>query len=368
MTKRISGRLAAIIAVCCLLLTMFSFTASAEGGGTLTYQASSVAEGVGVDLIKIGSIENGNIVFDPPFSFVNVERLTDGNSSEAMDAAMEIADIVRDFDEYMESAQLQRLNYEGAAHWKSIETDAVYIIIQHDGQGKCKIQPSVFTSPMIVDGEVINDLTVRAKLENNADLTLAGSVVVNKLGYKDKKLPGAKFSFWEKIYYTDEENLPDEDEVEFGEDYYGPFYWRQLGEILETDENGQIMIESLPIGTYRFIEVEAPDGYLLDESAHEFDITQFSTVNVENGLYITDGRTMKIKNEVDINNPPDDYYSEGGGDEPPPPPSGGGDGEVHLTGDDIVKYVGIGVIVVLSLGAIILLVILGGKREKKDKK
>lgn len=368
MIKRNSGRLAAVIAVICMLLTMFSFSASAESG-TVTYLGNSVGEGAGLYLIRIGSIADGSIVMDEPFAQVDLKPLEDGYSYEAMETAELISDIVMDHEEYIAAARLERMNMDGNAVWHNVESDAVYIIIQADGFSKCKITSSVFTSPMIVDGEVLRDVEIAGKIANNADLHLSGSVVVNKLGYKDKRLPGARFTFWEKIYYTNDDVFPEN--VEFGEDYYGKFYWKQLGDELETNENGQIIIEELPQGTYRFIETGAPEGYLLDESAHEFEITDYSVVSVENGIYVTEGTTLNIDNSVDLDNPPDEYTADGGGEEPPPEDSDApvviDDGKPQLTGDDIVKYVGIAAIVILSLGAIILLVVLGGKRDKKNK-
>ena len=42
----------------------------------------------------------------------------------------------------------------------------------------------------------------------------------------------------------------------------------------ETDENGVITFEKLPYGTYFYKESRAPKGYLIDETPHEFSITE----------------------------------------------------------------------------------------------
>ena len=44
------------------------------------------------------------------------------------------------------------------------------------------------------------------------------------------------------------------------------------------------------------------------------------------------------------------------------------DKTVEITGDDIVKYIAIGGIVMASLVLVIILIVVGGKNKKKDKK
>lgn len=41
-----------------------------------------------------------------------------------------------------------------------------------------------------------------------------------------------------------------------------------------TDENGEVMFEALPYGTYYYREYEAPEGYILDSTPYEFSITE----------------------------------------------------------------------------------------------
>mgnify|MGYP004571721559 CR=1 FL=1 len=43
--------------------------------------------------------------------------------------------------------------------------------------------------------------------------------------------------------------------------------------VIETDENGQIILEKLMPGTYYIREVKAPDGYVLDMELHEINIS-----------------------------------------------------------------------------------------------
>lgn len=41
-----------------------------------------------------------------------------------------------------------------------------------------------------------------------------------------------------------------------------------------TDSNGKIVVENLPIGKYKFIEKEAPSGYILNTEEHFFEIKE----------------------------------------------------------------------------------------------
>lgn len=43
--------------------------------------------------------------------------------------------------------------------------------------------------------------------------------------------------------------------------------------VLETDEKGEASVEGLPLGKYRLVEIEAPNGYVLDETAKEIELT-----------------------------------------------------------------------------------------------
>ncbi len=49
---------------------------------------------------------------------------------------------------------------------------------------------------------------------------------------------------------------------------------------LETNENGQIVVDKLKPGKYQFIETKAPDGYELDETPVEFNIVEGQTADV----------------------------------------------------------------------------------------
>jgi LPXTG-motif cell wall-anchored protein len=69
--------------------------------------------------------------------------------------------------------------------------------------------------------------------------------------------------------------------------------------ILTTDENGEASVEGLPLGKYHLVEVEAPYGYVLDETEKAFELTyqdDHTAVVYENAKF-TDER---VKTELSI--------------------------------------------------------------------
>lgn len=119
------------------------------------------------------------------------------------------------------------------------------------------------------EGYVLNETKHRIELNSdnlNPKITIKnfkhGSIVINKIdGDTEKPLSGAEFEL------RDSEG--------------------NLVETLVSDENGQAGIGSLPQGKYTIKETKAPEGYLLDETIHEVEITS-DNLNLE----------LEIENEL----------------------------------------------------------------------
>lgn len=60
----------------------------------------------------------------------------------------------------------------------------------------------------------------------------------------------------------------------------------QVGEAY-TDEHGEVLFENLRYGKYTYREFKAPEGFVLDETMHTFEITK-------NGVTITETRTNEV--------------------------------------------------------------------------
>lgn len=113
---------------------------------------------------------------------------------------------------------------------------------------------------------------------------------MNKRGDNKEPLAGATFSFQSKIYYNNTESIPDN--TEKGSDAQGNYYWKSYGSDLTTNAQGQIVIKKLPFGTYRFIETQAPIGYVLDSTPREFTLSNHGSVKLENDRYIRRAGTI----------------------------------------------------------------------------
>lgn len=54
------------------------------------------------------------------------------------------------------------------------------------------------------------------------------------------------------------------------------WYWRKkigYSKTFTTDEKGKIAVTKLKLGTYKYKEVKAPEGYVLDETVVEFKLS-----------------------------------------------------------------------------------------------
>lgn len=370
MTKRIcASALALLITLCTLCAFPVFVSAEGEKTGSVTYDAGPTGEGSGMELLPIGSITDGKIVFDEAFSWIEVDKLLEGDADYMRDTAWAAQNQV--IENTPDGGIKKMLNADGIAVWKDVPVDKVYLLFVFRTKSAV-LQPSIFSIPMDVDGERVTDVTVTPKQMVLNDENSLGAVVLNKFGYENRRLEGAEFTLWEKYYYYEDEELPEGCDKD--SDDYGTFYWHQLGDTFTTNEKGQIMAEELPFGDYRFIETKAPEGYITDSRPLLFTVSEMAMVKLENELYVAEyGKIVElnVENKIDPDNPPP-YYAEEESEISKPEPSVASDiiapegGRPQLTSDDIKRYITVGAIVGLSLIAIIVLVLIG-TRKKSDK-
>ena len=89
----------------------------------------------------------------------------------------------------------------------------------------------------------------------NTKTPVFGKAVLTKVDEENPgaTLPGATFKLEQRLADDSWETVPGHD-------------------ALVTDEQGVIEVANLPVGSYRFVETAAPEGYVLDETPREFAI------------------------------------------------------------------------------------------------
>jgi fimbrial isopeptide formation D2 family protein/LPXTG-motif cell wall-anchored protein len=72
--------------------------------------------------------------------------------------------------------------------------------------------------------------------------------------------------------------------------------WVEVGNF-DTDDNGIIQIDGLPLGTYYAIETEAPEGYLLDQTPIKFELDGTGVISKQFKTFTND-KELKVAKEV----------------------------------------------------------------------
>lgn len=374
-------RVAALLVMLCMLFAASVIQSGAvpDNKGTVKVKVDSSFEGIPLCLVEMGSYVDGKLVSDKLFADggVDVEKaLTVGDLMEEAEKGVKVAK------ENGLVGTLGRIDADGEVNFKDVEPEKLYLIYQLVGEEIVRIQPMILTMPIVgLDGKAEYNVNIDAKFVDSGNSDYLGAIVLVKTGDNDERLPGAEFSVWRKIYYTDASKL--KEGAETGEDENGKFYWRSFGRTLTTDENGMISITDVPFADYRFIEVKAPKGYVLDSTPHVVTVAKHAVIEMVGNTYKNVSGTaaeLTVRNVTEtskIESTPNES-SPGGdasigdvsiGDESIPDASvtpAPDDKKTELTGDDISKYITVGAIVGVSLVVIILFAALGFRKKNKE--
>lgn len=149
-----------------------------------------------------------------------------------------------------------------------------------------------------VDGNsLIYNVEVYPKSE-----TVYGGIILTKVNEKNEPMQGVKF-----ILQTTNHRMADEG-TSLGlmenvpQTRWAVPEWKTVTELkgeervpkeLITDENGQITLQGLPEGYYRFIETETLDGYILDNS----DTYEFEVYLGDDSKTVVEPEAIYVKNE-----------------------------------------------------------------------
>lgn len=388
MNTRILKRAASVLTVLCILCLTFCSTVLAAPdaeptSGSITVVGEHRFEGVEFTLIEMADTSSG-LVFTPEFVDAGIELSEDSTAAELM----EMAEYARDYALLMDiTGSVQTLDSDGLLTFSDLALNKVYLIFQSDGFDTVETSPIITALPYKdPDGNYNYDINVEVKQSDPAHVRYPGSIIITKMDDDDNPLEGAVFKLYIKDYNVDTDTLNDDDILD--EDDNGVFRWKYQMTTPGSNENGQIAITGMKLAEYRLIEIEAPEGYQLDDTPQDFVLRKHSTVKFENGLWVPeigDPTVIYITNKIEESVKPDEPVEPSGADVSGTHPSRHDDEQPEpshtvlpdqqpdepfqpsLTGDDIAKYIVIGGIVAVSLVVIILLVLVGGKKKDNNK-
>lgn len=165
--------------------------------------------------------------------------------------------------------------------------------------------PFLISVPMKSSDESswIYDIVANTKCEAEC-----GAVILKKINNAGALLSGAVFRLDKKVYYTDLIGLPSG--VATGSDKNGTFYWSTSVSELTTNSNGEIAVQCMPFGQYRFVEVTAPSGYLLNTTPYEFSISATGSITLVNGQFIVASGSVQTITVTDYYSEPPHYGSQ----------------------------------------------------------
>ena len=293
---RVGKFLRKVIAYCmcvCLLLAtaVTAFASEPEKKGSIQLQLPSSADGVAIALYKTADYEKGSFTFTGEFagSGITISNLNDANLAQK--AAQELLAFVKG--NQIKGMQ-EAVAANGMMKFENLEP-GLYLVAQTNGTAIAEVQPALVPVPYMTssgEGEIY-DAVIAPKY------SLPGGVVIlTKVDENKNALGNAKFVLQKKVYLAEGETAAEG--AETGNDEQGDFYWKEFKANLVSGPNGQIVITEMPEGTYRFIEIEAPLGYILSTVPTEFEITESGAVEDQgNGNYVVIAGTAE---EIEIEN------------------------------------------------------------------
>lgn len=400
----------------CLMFTVLCFSAAVtssaldtpQQNGKLTIKARNGLMGVELSLYEVGtySYDRDELTLNDNFKDCPIPS---NKLAVSADERKNLFDALGDYvKEHSSITHLHnRIGRDGSVVFDNLKTDYTAYLIVQTSHLTNHMRPFVVVIPYTYDGGVLQtDVTIEEKFVGAADEIFEGAVILNKTNNENQPLADAEFKVECKVYYDNEPN--DLSAFEKGEDADGTFYWYPVLQDLITDENGQIVLTSMVLRqTYRFVEVSAPDGYILDPTPHIFYLDAFGTVKIENDIYVPDEGevfTLNVVNNPKENPPTDSSEPSTPSSEPPiessvyseptssspsvstpstpskvstpilptpdtvtsytPPAQTSQSVWFEITGDELSKYIIIGAVVLGSLAVVILLVVLSGRKKK----
>lgn len=247
----------------------------AEESGTITLQFDQNASGVAMTLYRVTGYESGQYPLQGAFADcgISLENLTDAKKTQ------EIAEQLTAVAQKNGAVGVEKeMDGSGTLSFTDLEP-GWYLLVQTAGLTEIEIQKVLVPVPFTdSNGSPSYDVVVAPKY------TIPdGAVILNKVDDEGALVAHAVFRLDKKVYISEDGTLPDD--VETGEDGGGRFYWETVQSGLELNDQGQLAVTGLIRATYRFVETEAPAGYIRRDTPYYFSVTAAGTVVENGGIY-----------------------------------------------------------------------------------
>lgn len=353
--RRRKNKLIPHLAILCALVLGFGMTSFAQDKGTLSLQFPKDAAGAELVLYTVALLEDdGSYTYCDGFADSGITVTDLNDTAAAEEAAQKLAVYAA---QNKISGSVQQVDADGNLNYENL-ADGLYLTAQSTGSEKILIQPSLVAVPRMTEGVPVYHVTITPKYSYPG-----GAVIATKVNEDGNVLGGAQFVLQAKVY-ADE--VPDG--AEHGADEKGSYYWKEYAAALVSGQNGQIVLKDLPFGSYRFVETQAPDGYLMAEAPFDFEITAAGTVQAGETKYEAASGTVTELTMVNYRNPEEetetDAETSGGGSGSSGSSAGGksgGSGGNVKTGDDTLLWP----YILMMAGAVVVIAVLAASKKKR---
>lgn len=276
-----------LIVMAALCVWMIPGTVYAGEKGSIELQLPGQAAGVEMTLYTIAEFQNGNYIYKPDFadSGLVIDDLNDAAQAQA--AANQLASYAA---ERGMQGNTGTVDAQGILRFTGLEP-ALYLAAQTDGESRMEVQAAIVPIPYAsASGEGwIYNAVISPKYSFPG-----GAVIASKVDENGNAVGQARFVLQKKVYTNGTEEIPSG--AETGSDEGGTYYWKEFQANLVSSENGQIVITDMPLGTYRFVEVQAPEGFILSTVPSLFTIEGAGSVEETGGVYrIEAGQVAELR-------------------------------------------------------------------------
>jgi len=268
-----------------------------EQKGSIELQLPKAEENLQMVLYKVAEYQDGQFVFLEDFADSGIQIADLNNAEEAQAAAKNLADFAQ---ENGLEGQMAGQDEDGMVRFTDL-APALYLAAQYAGSEILSVQAALVPIPyMSESGSSVYDAVLSPKYSFSG-----GAVIVNKVDDDGNVVGDAHFVLQQKVMLAEGEAAPEG--AETGSDESGSFYWKEFQENLVTSEHGQIVVTDMPIGDYRFVEVLAPDGFILNVEPAYFSITEAGQVAEVSGIYqqesglVADVQVVNQQTSVKVN-------------------------------------------------------------------